>query len=387
MSAAGQQRPTLLIISFSRIVADARLLKQIRAFAEAYDVTTCGYGPQPDPRVEHIELDDAFSTSLKRLQGVALRARRHRFAYWVTPYARRARRLLRGRSFDAVLANDLDTAGVALSAFDPQRVHLDLHEFWPGRHDDVAEWRALRAPFFAWQLRTWASRVRSATTINGPLAERYAAEYGIRCGVVTNATEFQDLEPVPVEEPLRLVHSGASQVNRRLERMMRAVARSSNGATIDLYLVGAGTAYYRSLQDLAEELGERVRILPPVSHAELVSTLNRYDVGLPFLPPTTTNIRMSLPNKFFDYVQARLAILTGPTPPMRDLVEQYDLGVVTDDFAEESLTRAIDALDPEQVRVWKDHAQLAAEPLSAERQNDGWLAPIARIAEESRPSA
>lgn len=378
------QRPTLLIISFSRIAADARLLKQIRAFAGEYRVTTCGYGPQPFEGVEHLELDDTLSKRVKQAQGVALRLRWFRAAYWLIPYARQAVGLLRGRSFDAVLANDLDTAGVALAVADADRVHLDLHEFWPGRHDDVAEWRRLRAPFFAWQLRTWGRRVRSATTINVPLAERYADEYGIECGVVTNATEYQELQPVPVAEPLRLVHSGASQVNRRLERMMRAVARSTSAATLDLYLVGVGTDYYRSLLRLAEELGDRVRILPPVPHAELVATLNRYDVGLPFLPPTTTNIRMSLPNKFFDYVQARLAILTGPTPPMRELVERYDLGVVTDDFEEASLVRAIDALDARRVEEWKRNAHRSAEPLSAEQQNDGWLQPIARIVNETR---
>lgn len=384
---AALQRPTLLILSFSRIAADARLLKQIRAFAGEYRVTTCGYGPQPLADVEHLELDDTLSKRVKQMQGAALRLRWYRLAYWLIPYARQAHRLLRGRSFDAVLANDLDTAGVALSVADGSRIHLDLHEFWPGRHDDVAEWRRLRAPFFSWQLRTWATRVRSVTTINVPLAERYAEDYGLECGVVTNATEYQVLDPLPVAQPLRLVHSGASQVNRRLERMMRAVAGSTTGATLDLYLVGVGTDYYRSLQDLAEQLGDRVRILPPVSHTDLVATLNRYDVGLPFLPPTTTNIRMSLPNKFFDYVQARLAILTGPTPPMKELVERYDLGVVTDDFEEEALIRAIDALDARHIEAWKRNADAAAGPLSAEQQNDGWLQPIARIVREGKAAA
>ncbi|MBS3182056.1 glycosyltransferase [Leucobacter manosquensis] len=378
------QRPTLLIVSFSRIVADARLLKQIRAFTPDYEVTTCGYGPQPDENVAHIEIDDAVSTQLKQLQGIALRARLYRFAYWVSPQARQARRLLRSATFDAVLANDLDTAGAVLAVFESRRIHLDLHEFWPGRHDDVAEWTALRAPFYSWQLRKWATQARSVTTINESLAERYSDDFGLRCGVVTNATEFQELAPGSVKQPIRFVHSGASQVNRRLERMMRAVARSTTGATIDLYLVGTGSAYYRSLQDLARDLGERVRILPPVSHADLVSTLNQYDVGLPFLPPTTTNIRMSLPNKFFDYVQARLAILTGPTPPMKELVEKFDLGVVTADFEEESLVRAIETLDVERIQSWKRNADAAAEPLSAERQNAGWLEPISHIAEETR---
>lgn len=374
-------KPRLLIVSFSHLVRDARLLKQIRAFTDDYQVTTCGFGQSPHSDVEHIELTPGTSTAIRRLEAIGLHTHAYRFAYWVIPFIRQARRLLAGRTFDAVIANDLDTAGLALKIAPSNRIHLDLHEFWPGIHDDVPAWTTLRVPYYSWQLRTWGRRMRSVTTINAPLAERYEADFGIQCDVVTNASEYQELTPTEVQSPLRLVHSGGAQPNRKIERMMRAVARSESAAILDLYLVGEGTEYHRSLQALAEELGERVTVLSPVGHAELIETLNRYDVGLPFLPPTTTNIRMTLPNKFFDYVQARLAILTGPTPPMVELIEEHDLGVVTDDFEEDSLVRAIDALDVERVRAWKQHAHEAAAALSGELQNRGWVTAVQKIVE------
>ena len=40
-------KPKLLILSFSPIASDARVLKQVDLFAEDYEVTTCGYGPAP----------------------------------------------------------------------------------------------------------------------------------------------------------------------------------------------------------------------------------------------------------------------------------------------------------------------------------------------------
>ena len=52
------ERPRLLILSFSPIASDARVLKQVRLFAERYDVTTCGFGPQPHPDVEHVQVAD-----------------------------------------------------------------------------------------------------------------------------------------------------------------------------------------------------------------------------------------------------------------------------------------------------------------------------------------
>ena len=48
--------PRLLILSFSSIAGDARVLKQVRLFAERYEVTTCGFGPTPEGVAEHLEL-------------------------------------------------------------------------------------------------------------------------------------------------------------------------------------------------------------------------------------------------------------------------------------------------------------------------------------------
>ncbi|MEK8228005.1 hypothetical protein NKG05_20820 [Oerskovia sp. M15] len=44
---AARPRPRLLILSFSPIVNDARVLKQVEEFREDYEVTTCGYGEAP----------------------------------------------------------------------------------------------------------------------------------------------------------------------------------------------------------------------------------------------------------------------------------------------------------------------------------------------------
>ena len=52
-----------------------------------------------------------------------------------------------------------------------------------------------------------------------------------------------------------------------------------------------------------------MKVHPPVTPAELPSSLNAFDVGVYVLPPRTMNHRLMLPNKFFDFVQARLALV------------------------------------------------------------------------------
>lgn len=368
-------QPRILIVSLSNIASDARVLKQVRLFAHTHRVTTCGFGAAPDGVERHVQLDKAESKLVVLARAALIRAHVYSAAYWTTPAVRAARRALRNEHFDAVLANDLDTAALALSIADAQSIHLDLHEYWLGLHDNSPAWIKLRKPYYTWQLRKFGARIGSATTVSDVIAQRYRDEFGIDCGVVANASAYQELAPTEVRTPLRLVHSGGSQPSRRIENMMRAVA-ASESATLDLLLVGSGTAYFDSLIALADELGERVRILPPVSPQELVGVLNTYDVGIHVLPPTNTNNALALPNKFFDYVQARLALIIGPTASMAELLTQYELGAVTDDFEIESLTRAIDGLTAVDVTRFKQHAHDAAAELSAEPQNAVWYRAI-----------
>src|SRR5699024_12205372 len=122
----------------------------------------------------------------------------------------------------------------------------------------------------------------------------------------------------------------------------------------------------------------------PVAADEVVPTLNSYDVGVYSLPPISFNFRWALPNKFFDFVQARLALLIGPSPEMAALVREHDLGVVAEDFTPAAFAAAVDALTAEQVAAAKEAADAAAAVLCAEQQVAGWAEPIAAIAARAR---
>lgn len=374
-----EKKSRLLILSFSKLKSDARILKQIELFKDKYEITTCGFGVSPTSYVNHVEVINQIRRPEALTQALFLRVNLYRSAYWCSPYTREAAKKLHGKKFDAVLANDLDTVGVALRLVEPENIHVDLHEFWAGIHDDVPAWTRLRKPFHEWMLSRWVSPVHSVTTVNAAIAERYLNDYGIECSVVTNASPYQALEATRIDDPIRLVHSGGAQPSRKIEIMMSAVAHTKLNAKLDLYLVGTGTAYYQRLVDLADSLGDRVRILPPLPYSKLIPTLNEYDIGVQVLAPTSTNNSLALPNKFFDYIQARLALVIGPTKPMERILHDFNLGVVTDDFSEEALSRTLESLTADQIWQWKQHANSAAHELGTSRQLPGWDQPIAQI--------
>ena len=51
-------RASVLVISYSPLRRDARVLRQIRLLAGDHDVTTVGYGEAPDDVVEHVRIPD-----------------------------------------------------------------------------------------------------------------------------------------------------------------------------------------------------------------------------------------------------------------------------------------------------------------------------------------
>src|SRR5690606_1203853 len=137
-----------------------------------------------------------------------------------------------------------------------------------------------------------------------------------------NATHYRRLSPTPTHGPVRVVHSGNPFRDRGTAETMRAVAQAPGEMTLDLYLTHNNAADREYLVDLAESLGPRITVHEPVPQSELIETLNQYDVGIFVLPPSNENHVLALPNKLFDYVQARLAIVVGPTIEMARIVRE-----------------------------------------------------------------
>src|SRR5690554_8201211 len=97
--------PRLLILSFSSIAGDARVLKQARLFAERYEVTTCGFGPTPEGVAEHLELAPESAGLMPDARPVTLR--QYRRPYGSIPALAAARVALAGPRFAALLPDDV----------------------------------------------------------------------------------------------------------------------------------------------------------------------------------------------------------------------------------------------------------------------------------------
>lgn len=366
--------PQILVISFSNIDSDARVLREISVVAKHGHVTSLGYGSKPAYVDEHIQVPDwAKSLPQTPLGVLQLALHLHNQAELAAPGNRYALRALSDRTFDAIVANDARALPLAfaIARRNQAPVWADLHEWAPGERTHIASWRILVKPLMEHICRKYLPQTAAATTVGTEIAKLYETHYGVRPRLLMNAAPYADLQPTPVPDGvIRLVHSGGAVFGRNIEAMIEATIQAGPRFTLDLYLVpaGDGGAYLEKLREVAGD-NPRIRFHDPVKPFELPATLNAYDVGVFWIPPTHTNARLTLPNKLFDFVQARLAVAIGPTVEMVNVVNEYGLGVVSEDFSVPSIVAALQSLTPQAITSYKQAAAAAADPLSFESQS------------------
>lgn len=352
---------SVLVISFSDLARDPRVNRQVRTLAGEYSVAFAGFGTSDMPAVEFIELT-RFPVSLlsKARKVYSLLGRRHESFYWGQAPVRSALEQLQGRHFDMVVANDIDSLPLALKIAGGAPVYFDAHEYHPREFEDRASWRLLYQPYKQYLCARYLQKARTMTTVCKGIANEYEKEYGVRVGVVLNVPDYQELTPSVVEAGrIRLIHHGAAIPSRNLEVMIDMFAHLDNRFSLDFMLVPSNRTYLDSLIKRAA-CYPSIRFVNPVPMNKIVEAINNYDVGVYILPPSSFNNEHALPNKLFEFIQARLGIAIGPSPEMAQIVVNHRLGVVAKSFSAVDLADSLNKLTMDDVRVLKSRAANAA---------------------------
>lgn len=374
----------VLVVSFSPLDHDPRVRRQLFALSErGCQLTAAGY---TDPNIDGVAYwpvkcgpsglaQKLFKVLLLKLRLFSLYYRRMDAVRGLVRVWEQENR----PAFDLVVANDIDALPVALELANGAPVFFDAHEFSPG------EWGSWTFDFIfrryrQWQCSKYLGKATAMSTVCLGIAETYAKEFGIGVPeVIMNAPRYSDIRPKPVDHArIRLVHHGAALVDRRLEVMIDMLSLLDERFSLDFYLMtdfAKGAGYRDELKSRADalHLGDRVSFLDPVPTEDIPATISQYDIGVYPLQPKCLNEELALPNKFFEFIQARLAIAIGPSTEMARVLREHDLGVVAEDFSAEAMAKAISSLTPQDIQRFKGNADVAAKALSFDAQAPKFL--------------
>jgi hypothetical protein len=370
----------VFILSFSAIRSDPRVMRQVRLLERKYRVTVSGFGPGPDADIEFIEIAKPRVSFLqKAIWAFKLFSGLFDSYYWNLPQVQNGFEAIRGRSFDLLIANDIAALPLALRLAGNAPVLIDAHEYSPREFEDKWLWRLLFAPYQQALCARYLPQTAAMTTVCQGIADEYAREFGVEAKLIHNVPFEQHLAPSPiVPGRVRLVHHGATIRSRHLDVMIEMMRHLDDRFTLDLMLVETDAAYMAELRDKAGG-DRRINFVEPVPLETICQRINVYDVGLFLLPPVNFNYRFALPNKFFEFIQARLAVAIGPSTEMARIVEEHSLGVIADSFRPDGLANALEQLTDESIRGYKLAADRAARQLNYEAAGRVLLHEIERL--------
>lgn len=369
-------RKQILIISFSNLERDPRVYRQILFLKDSYRLISAGLG---DPHVNGVSFyplpNKGLTIPQKIGMGVRLKMNQFEAVYWASDMVREAYRQLRDRSFDLIIANDLNTLPLSLRLASKcgHKVLLDAHEYEPRHFDDNWLFNFFFKDYWDYICHKYLPQVDVMTTVCQGIADEYKRVYGVECGVLTNAPFYEKLEPKPVQDDrIHIIHHGGLHTSRRLENMILLMDHLDERFTLDLMLVPNNPRYFQKLKKMAQR-NKRIHFRDPVPMQHIAKEINDYDIGLFLLWPGAFNYRMALPNKLFEFIQARLAVAIWPSPEMARLVKEYNCGVVSEDFSLKSMASILNNLTHRDIWKYKQKAHGAAKVLNAESNQRNFL--------------
>lgn len=274
---------------------------------------------------------------------------------------------------DLVVAHDYHTCPPAneIAVLSGAAFVVDCHEYAREENSGDPAWMANGRHFASALQDDYLARADAVTTVGQGIADLLDSEQRLRRPVVTiRSLPFFEPQPFrPVSDKIGVLYHGAFGRGRGLLELVRSVHLWQ--PRFHLILRGSGEEdVVDALRRAAAETGvaDRVRIVPPVAFADIITAANASDIGYFAQPGVSNQQRLALPNKLFEYIMAGLALTVGDLPEMRRVVESYGLGQVVANLEPETIAGAINALEASAIDACKRASLVAARELNWEAE-------------------
>lgn len=274
---------------------------------------------------------------------------------------------LSNQKYDLIIVENLELLPLAFKIKNGAKILFDAREYYPREFEDSFVWKVIHKASSANVCKKYLKQCDAVCTVSPGLLEEYKKDFGIEPILLRSMPHRQYLSAHPINDNnIKVVHHGAAHPDRKIEVMIKAFQHVDTRYTLDFYLTGSHS-YIERLKLLASD-NPRIRFMPPVPYKTIAQMLNGYDIGYYLLSPSNFNTRHALPNKFFEFIQSRLAVFIGPSPDMSDIIRQYQCGAVADSFDPEVMAELFNKQSADDILKLKIASDIASEELCYEEE-------------------
>lgn len=286
--------------------------------------------------------------------------------------------LLLFRRADILLSNDLDTlmANYLASRIRGKKLVYDSHEYYTETPELVNRkrvqkiWKRIEARILP--------RLKIVYTVNDSLAGLFREKYKVEVGVIRNLPYRQDYKleksrtelGLPDDKKIILLQGAGINIQRGTEEMIEAMEYIGNAVFV---IIGGGDVLHLLKQQVSDMgLEGKVRFIPKMPFQELYQFTVHADLAVTLDKDTNINYRFSLPNKLFDYIQARVPILASKLIEIEKIVIEYKIGRIIETHEPLKIAETVNEMlgDPGQYEIWKENLRFASEELCWEREEE-----------------
>lgn len=274
-----------------------------------------------------------------------------------------------------LVANDLDTLlpNTIISRWKNTPLVYDSHEYYTG----VPELEGRPAVQKIWKRieRYCIPKLKHCITVNHSIAKLYFDEYGVKFDVVRNVPVVTPIQHktlaqlgLPADKKIIILQGAGININRGAEELLQSM-QYLNGYL--LLIIGGGDVF-EQLKAMRVNLGleDKVLILDKMPRADMLSYTAAAHLGATLDKPLSTNYLLSLPNKIFDYIMAGIPVLSSNLVELKNIIEKYDVGVVTSSHNPQDIAAAIEKVlgDEEMYNRLKANTAKALAELNWEKE-------------------
>jgi len=377
----------IVMLVLNNFTHDARVHKEAKTLAAAgHDVTVIALWKNGLPVTEHIS-----GYHLQRLQLHSRTWRGNLLAPLIKyiEFAYRVMQSIQLYSVDIVHANDANTLPAAYLAAKRSKALLiyDAHELETGRNFGNSTLSKIYQQLWAFPERLFIHKVNAVITVCDSIAEELVKLYNIdRPTVVINCPETVDITrsnrlrvELGIPEDLHiLVYQGGIMSGRGIEAFLQASQKIPSVAAV---LLGDGPLLEELHKKAQQGILQRVYLPGKVPLTDLPSYTASADIGISIIEPTCRSYYYALPNKLFEYMQARIPVIGSNLPEIAHIIRTYDVGEVVNPDDPDAIAAGIKRLIEDKTRYQKVKANTrnVAELYNWQHESEKLLALYQRL--------
>lgn len=357
----------IIIVSFSNINEDSRLKRQIKSLKIRYKLICFGYGEYLDQDIKFIKLNQfkSFKKSIWTMFNFLL-SRYEKFTYLKFSYEQILKEIQK-YNVRAFILNDCYSWPL-MKYISPNNCIVDAHEYTPEEFNENFFWN-----FFIKRYKLWCSdfvsKAKAHFCVEKNLCKKWSI-YSQRDFKLLRNYSFYYHSTSQVKEinyPLKIVHHGIANKSRRIENMIRSILYCGSNYEGYFYLKVRDSSIINTYKRIIQN--NKVFLLDPIKEENLISVCSNYDLAILSIYPSNTNYKYCLPNKLFQFIQSRLPIISGPTPSIIEIINDYKIGIIADSFSPKDLAKAILSIEKKDILEMKSNCNLAAKNLCWENES------------------